>query len=212
MSRLLDSGLEELATKVYRMGELAEKTVNIAVSGFLVGKDTTREIRGLSEMLSAMSVEIEGKAFELIVKHQPVATDLRIINSYIKIAYDFERYGRYSWDIAITQKRFNEIETPAHPLKPITHLAKAVIRMVAKSIKAVKDHNAEIAKSLAKDEEEVDKRLFNYIEQLTTATVQTKSVLCDLLIAHFLERIADHTAYVGEAVVYITSGEKISLR
>ena len=59
----------------------------------------------LSEILVAMTMDVEEKAFRLIAKYQPVASDLRIINSYMKIAYDFERYGRYAWDISSISKR-----------------------------------------------------------------------------------------------------------
>ena len=57
-----------------------------------------------------MTVEVEEKAFGLIAKYQPVASDLRIINSYMKIAYDFERYGRYAWDIAYISKRLGKMD------------------------------------------------------------------------------------------------------
>src|SRR5208337_3852529 len=105
MSRLLDTGLEQLTTVVFKMGDVAERVVNIAVRGFLQGRDVGEEVRELSDLLSAMAVSVEDKAFELIVKYQPVASDLRIINSYMKIAYDMERYGRYAWDISFTHRK-----------------------------------------------------------------------------------------------------------
>src|SRR4030043_1846228 len=106
MTRLLDVGLEQLTVMVYKSGEVAENAINMSIRGFMQGKDATEAVRELSDILGTMTVEIENKAFELIVKYQPVASDLRIINSYMKIAYDFERYGRYAWDISFTHKRF----------------------------------------------------------------------------------------------------------
>src|SRR3990172_4709616 len=105
MHRLLDVGLERLTATVYRMGEVAEKAISISIKGFMNGKDATESVHEISEMLAAMSVEVENRAFELIAKYQPVASDLRIINSYMKIAYDFELYGRYAWDISFICKR-----------------------------------------------------------------------------------------------------------
>jgi phosphate transport system protein len=212
MSRLLDVGLEQLTAMVYKMGEIAEKTVDISVSGFMAGKDVTREVHGLSEVLVTLTVEIEEKAFELIVKYQPVASDLRIINSYMKIAYDFERYGRYAWDISFTHKRLSNLENCALSWDSMERLAKKVTQMVNKSIRALKNHDAEVAKSLAKTEKEVDEIFFKYIDQLAESPTQTKCALCNLLVARFLERIADHTTYVGEAIVYIATGKKTALR
>jgi phosphate transport system protein len=176
------------------------------------GKDATESVHEISDILATMTVEIEDKAFELIVKYQPVASDLRIINSYMKIAYDFERYGRYAWDISFTHKKLAGLDKCAGPSDLMQKLFEKVSEMVGKSILALKQHDAELAKSLASTEKEVDELHFAYLDQLAEAPVQNKCVMCNLLVSRFLERIADHTTYVGESIVYIVTGEKISLR
>jgi phosphate transport system protein len=197
---------------VHKMGEVAEKAVSTSIRGFMEGKDETEEVYDLSEILVTMTVEIEDKAFELIVKYQPVASDLRIINSYMKIAYDFERYGRYAWDISFTHKRLSRLEKCLLSWDSMEQLAEKVSEMVSKSIKALKDHDAELAKTLAETEKEVDEIYFAYLDQLAEAPAEMKCAICNLLVARFLERIADHTTYVSEAIVYIATGEKITLR
>jgi phosphate transport system protein len=212
MSRLLDSGLEQLTVKVYKMGEVAEKALSISFSGFMRGRDVSEEVHEISEVLVAMTMEIEDKAFELIVKYQPVASDLRIINSYMKIAYDFERYGRYAWDISLTHKKLSGLENCAPSWGPMEQLVEKVSEMVSKSVRALKDHDVELAKTLAKTEQEVDDIFFTYIDQLAASPTETKCAICNLLVARYLERIADHTTYVGESIVYIATGEKVTLR
>jgi phosphate transport system protein len=212
MHRLLDVGLEQLTALVYRMGEVAEKAVNTSINGFVNRKDTIESEREISEILSAMSVEVENKAFELIAKYQPVASDLRIINSYMKIAYDFERYGRYAWDISFTHKKLTGLDKCADSGDLMLKLVENVCEMVGKSVQALRQHDAELAKTLASTEKEVDELYFAYLDQLAETTAQNKCVMCNLLVSRFLERIADHTTYVGEAIVYISTGEKISLR
>jgi phosphate transport system protein len=212
MHRLLDVGLEQFTALVYRMGEVAEKAISISVRGFMNGKDTTESVHEISDILATMTVEIENKAFELIVKYQPVASDLRIINSYMKIAYDFERYGRYAWDISFTHKKLAGLDKCAGPSDLMQKLFEEVSEMVGKSIRALKQHDAELAKTLAGTEKGVDELYFAYLDQLAEAPVQNKCVMCNLLVSRFLERIADHTTYVGESIVYIVTGEKISLR
>jgi phosphate transport system protein len=212
MSRLLDAGLEQLTVMVFRMGEVAEKAVDVSIGGFVNGKDSTEAVRELSDILATMSVEVENKAFELIVKYQPVASDLRIINSYMKIAYDFERYGRYAWDISFTHKKITGLEKCTRPRDLIQKLIETVCEMVSKSVQAVKQNDGEMARSLADIEKKADELYFEYLDQLAETSVQNKCVMCNLLVSRFLERIADHTAYVGEAIVYISSGEKTSLR
>ena len=212
MTRLLDVGLEQLTVMVYKSGEVAENAINMSIRGFMRGKDATEEVRELSDVLGTMSVEIENKAFELIVKYQPVASDLRIINSYMKIAYDFERYGRYAWDISFTQQKLAKIDKCAVSSELMQKLVEKVSEMVGKSVAALKQHDAELAKSLAVTETEVDELFLAYLNQLSKVRGRSKCVMCNLLVSRYLERIADHTTYVGEAIVYIVTGEKLSLR
>ena len=78
---------------VYKMGQVAEKALSISINRFVECKDSSKDVQELSEILVSTTAEVEEKAFSLIVKYQPVASDLRIINSYMKVAYDFERFG-----------------------------------------------------------------------------------------------------------------------
>lgn len=212
MTRLLDVGLEQLTVMVYRMGEVAETAINTSLRCFMRGKDATEDVRELSDVLGTMSVEIENKAFELIAKYQPVASDLRIINSYMKIAYDFERYGRYAWDISFTYQKLAEIGKCPDSSELMQKLTEKVSEMVGKSVEALKQHDAELAKSLAVTEAEVDELYLAYLNNLSKIHGQNKLVMCNILVSRYLERVADHTTYVGEAIFYIVTGEKISLR
>ncbi len=212
MSRLLDAGLEQLTTIVLKMGEIAEKAVRTSVAGFMEGRDVSEQVKELSEMLVTMTVSVEDKAFELIVKYQPVASDLRIINSYMKIAYDFERYGRYAWDISFTHRKFAASKKCAYSWDAMEKMAEKTLRMVHTSIEALRTNDGELVKSLAKTENEVDETYSNYLDKLAKVPPATKCLVCNVLVVRYLERIADHATYIGEAIYYIASGEKIILR
>jgi phosphate transport system protein len=212
MSRLLDTGLEQLTAIVSKMGDAAEKTVRTAITGFMEGRNVNEDVRELSDMLVTMTVSVEDKAFELIVKYQPVASDLRIINSYMKIAYDFERYGRYAWDISLTHQKFTPSKKCVYQLDLMEKMAEKTLQMVSGSIEALRDNDGEMAKSLAETENEVDKIYSSYLDKLADAPPSARNIICNLLVARYLERIADHATYVGEAIYYIATGEKVILR
>lgn len=212
MSRLLDIGLEQLTSIVLKMGEAAEKAVRTSIAGFMGGQDVSEQVSELSEMLVTMTVTVEDKAFELIVKYQPVASDLRIINSYMKIAYDFERYGRYAWDISLTHQRFAASRKCVHNEDLMEKMVDKTLHMVSKSIEALRDNNGEMVKSLAETENEVDKIYSSYLDILVETPLAAEGGICNLLVIRYLERIADHATYVGEAIYYIATGEKIILR
>jgi len=86
MSRIIDTGLEELSATLYRMGELAHRAVLTALLECLERREAYKEVREMADTLLAMADRIEDKAFELIARFQPVASDLRTIKSYMKIA------------------------------------------------------------------------------------------------------------------------------
>jgi phosphate transport system protein len=130
----------------------------------------------------------------------------------MKIAYDFERYGRYAWDISFTQQKLAKIDKCAVSSDLMMKLIEKVTEMVSKSVTALKQIDAKLAKSLGNTEKEVDELYFAYLNQLSKVRSKNKCVMCDLLVSRYLERIADHTTYVGEAIVYIATGEKIILR
>jgi phosphate transport system protein len=214
MDRLLDKGLEQLTTTVFRMGEVAQKVLAVSIGGFVKGKDTSDDVHELSEMLVSMTGDVEEKSFALIAKYQPVASDLRIINSYIKIAYDFERYGRYAWDISFISKRLGPLRN-CEELIPeyISDMGEKVLQMVRISIDSLKRLDTELAKSMTKTEQEVDEMYFQYLGKLVKeAHATNKCTITSVLVVRYLERIADHATYIGEAVVYIATGEKITLR
>jgi phosphate transport system protein len=214
MHRLLDKGLEELTALVFRMGGAAEEALTIALSGFIRGKDTSEEVHELSEILVSMTVEVEEKAFALIAKYQPVASDLRIINSHMKIAYDFERYGRYAWDISYIRKRLGGLKDCEEWIpKFIEDMGEKVLEMVRVSINSLKTENTELAKTISKKEREVDEMYFQYLDRLVKeAHATSRCTISSVLAVRYLERIADHATYIAEAVVYIATGEKITLR
>ena len=214
MQRLLDKGLEELTVMVFKMGKLAEQALSKSISGYLEGRDVSKDIHELSEALGNRSVEVEEKTFSLITKYQPVASDLRIINSYVKIAYDFYRYGRYAWDIAFVNSRFNDKTKQCDKWinDYVAKMAQRVMEMVGVSINSVKTLDPELVKNLSAAEDDVDNDYLMYLSKLVEVqTVANECTISSLLVVRYLERIADHAMHIMEAVVYIATGEKLNL-
>jgi phosphate transport system protein len=196
------------------MGELAEKTVSLSFDCYTKGTDVYERVQTWSETLVSLSEEVEEKAIELIARYQPVASDLRIIKSYMKIAYDLSRYGRYAWDIIFIYKRLNvKLNECTFPWMPLKEISEKVLEMVHTSIEAIKKHDVNLAKTLGTMENDVDDMYYKYLDKLVEqAPTTTKCVVSNLLFIRHLERIADHAAYIGESVVYLVTGERISLR
>jgi len=163
--------------------------------------------------LSSMADPIEDTAFEIIARFQPVASDLRIVKSYMKICYDFRRYGRYALDISQINERLGGMgECDLSFRKIIKEMGIETMNMVSISIEALKNHDAELAKTLSEMEKQVDKLYYDYLDKLIETNTTTGCTISSLLVVRYLERIADHATYIGESIVYLATGEKTTLR
>jgi phosphate transport system protein len=214
MSRLIDSGLEQLANMVFRMGDLAYKTASLSLGNYIDGKNGYVQVQSLSDTLVEMANEAGDKVFELIARFQPVASDLRILKSYMKITYDFERYGRYALDVSQVQKRLGGLgECEGWIKKSIESMSEKVLAMVRLSVESLKSHDTKLAMSLSETENQVDGMYFRYLDELVEKAPGTnRCTISSVLVVRYLERIADHATYIGESIIYLATGEKVTLR
>jgi len=214
MSRLIDIGLEQLTEMLVRMGEIAYKTVSLSIISYVENRSDHGQVKEFSDMLILMADEVEAKAFELIARFQPVASDLRILKSYMRISYDFTRYGRYGFDISQIHESLGGLEECDPWAKTaIEEMGEKTVSMVGISIESLKDHDAALARTLSETEEQVDTLYSGYLNGLIQKTsVTNRCTISSLLVVRYLERIADHATYIGESIVYLATGEKVTLR
>jgi phosphate transport system protein len=186
----------------------------MSIRGYLNGKSVHPEVHEMSDMLVSMADEVEDDAFQLIARFQPVASDLRAIKSYMKIGNDFARYGRYALDISSINEQFDGLkECDVWAQKYMEEMCEKVLCMVKSSIEALRKLDVNPAKSVAQAEEEVDKMYYEFLTRLINdKKAKSKCLISAALMNRYLERVADHATYICESVVYIATGEKITLR
>ncbi len=214
MSRIIDHGLEEQSVLITRMAELTYEALALSIQGYIKGKSVQEDVEEMSDMVVALADKIEDKCFQLIARFQPVATDLRTIKSYIKIANDFARSGRYAHDISFINDKLNGLkECEAWCKDDVEEMSEKVLFMFRTSINSLRNYDLNLAKSISKMEQDVDKMYLDFLNKLTAAKdTNSKCIISSALMTRYLERIADHSTYMCESVVYIVTGEKILLR
>jgi phosphate transport system protein len=196
------------------MGEVAHKTVSLSLRGYIEDGSAYSEVSDLSDILVSMSDEAEDKAFELIARFQPVASDLRILKSYMKIAYDFTRYGRYALDVSQICEKLGGLRNCENWVREsIEKMAEEVLGMVRVSVDSLRTHDPDVAIGLSTAEKKVDEMYFEYLDRLVEkAPAANKCMISSVLVVRYLERIADHATYIGESIIYLTKGQRITLR
>jgi len=213
MSRLIDRGLEQLASLLFQMGELADKAVSLSLNGYIEDTSTYEQVQGLSDTLAILRDEVESKAFELIARFQPVASDLRILRSYMKIAYDFARYGRYALDVQQIYEKLGGLKECEDWVKEsVEEMSEKVVSMIRISIDSLKSHDADTARTITEIERQVDDMYFKYLDSLMEkAPATNRCTISSVLVVRYLERIADHAIYICESIVYLATGKRVAL-
>jgi phosphate transport system protein len=154
--------------------------------------------------------DIEEKCLELIATQQPLAGDLRTIVSVLYIIVDLERMGDHAEGIAKIAVMLAD-EPPLKPYIDIPRMAEISTRMLAGSLEAFKNRDADRARSVCDEDDEVDGLYDQVYRELLTfmlqdpRTIQRATYL--IWVAHNLERIADRVTNLCERVVYLVEGK-----
>jgi phosphate transport system protein len=203
----MDMGLERLSNAIGDMGNLAQDSVMKAIQAYAKGEKITQEAMTRAHQLSAVANEVEEIAMELLVRYQPVATDLRFIKSCLEIAYGFQRFGRYALDIAQVLEIFGDLSQCDKT--GVEEMSNKVAHMITISIQSFKSKDTRMARSLRHEDDQVDRMYIDQIRRISKTNDQIKCALASTLVMRYLERIADHACYIGDSVIYIVTGSKI---
>jgi phosphate transport system protein len=154
--------------------------------------------------------ETEEKCLELIATQQPLASDLRTIVAVLHIIVDLERMGDHAEGIAKVALLLAD-EPPLKPYIDIPRMAEVTIRMLMGGLEAFKHRDADRARAVCDEDDEVDALYDQVYRELLTymlndpKTIERATHLT--WVAHNLERIADRVTNICERVVYLVEGK-----
>lgn len=198
------------------MAKLSERSVFASIESYERGTSTIKkQIFEWSENLRSMQDEVSDLSIELIARYQPVATDLRFIRSCMEIAYDFSRFGRYSYDIVDVLETMGSISDCDKSY--VLQMSNTVREMIHLSIEALQSRDRNAAQKLYEMDDTVDALYRKYVNEIINPQehhnnkkeYMDKTLRCyisTLLILRYLERISDHACYIGDSVYYIVTG------
>lgn len=214
MRNFFDKQLEELHGKLIVMGEKCELAIKKAIDAFL---DETidlnanvGEVSDIEKEINELEREIEGMCMKLLLKQQPVAGDLRMVSSALKMISDMERIGDQALDIVeiAGYVRGKEASGKIH----LSAMAVAATKMVNDSISAFVEKDLEKARYVIGYDDIVDDffvKIKKELIELLTKEDKNGEVFIDLLmIAKYLERIGDHATNIAESVEFYLTGSR----
>ena len=213
MRTRFQQGLDDLRTRLLRMGGLAEQAVDRACQAY-IDRDLTRchlVLEGESQ-INLIEREIDELAFDLLAMQQPMAVDLRFILAVTKINSDLERVGDQAVNIA--ERVMDMVELPKAELPvDIARMAAAASAMVRRALESFIEGKAELAQAVLEMDNVVDRMkdeaFITLVKDMNEHPDVTRQALDALLIARNLERVADHATNIAEDVIFWVRGADV---
>ena len=209
MRNKFDSQLEKLNLELITMGALCEDAISASVKAMLDGDDALCDkVFAADAEIDQKERDIEAICMKLLLQQQPVARDLRVISSALKMISDMERIGDQASDIAEITKfiKNSNVQSRVH----ISDMAAAAIKMVTDSVESFVKKDLSLARAVMEYDDKVD-NLFGCVKDELVRLIaedRANGEFCiDLLmIAKYLERISDHAVNIAEWVEYSITG------
>lgn len=212
--RQFEEQLLQLKDLLTKMGELNCEAIEEAVCA-LETQDTelARKTKGVETLVDEKEQEIERLCLKIIVKQQPVASDLLFVTSAMKMITDMERIADQAVDISELVIKMSRLPY-ADSVAEISDMADRVQEMVRAAAKSFVERDGELAKAVCRADDAVDD-LFEVIKRKLTGIVHREiegddngeQALDLLMVAKYLEKIGDHASNIAEWVIFMITGE-----
>jgi len=203
--------LDHTSDQLVEMTRLAGSAMARATTALLDADISLAEsVIAADEQLDRMQRELDDNAINLLARQQPVATDLRIIVTGMRMSADLERMGDLARHVAkVARRRYPDSAVPPELRSTILQMGQVAERIVAKagSVIASKDLNSAV--ELEQDDDEMD-RLHRQIFTMLLSPdwdAGMEAAIDITLVGRYYERFADHAVSVARRVVYLVTGE-----
>lgn len=204
--------LEQMQKELLEMGMLCEeaiqKTYRLLVSE-QEREELVKAIDVLEREIDAKERRIEADCIQLFLQQQPVASDLRLISSALKMITDLERIGDHATDIAEILET-GSIKVPVKDIK-LAKMAEIAMDMINHSVESYVQKDLEMAREVIDRDDVLDELFINVRKEISRCSAEgiyTNDQTLDLLmIAKYYERLGDHATNVAEWVEFSLTGK-----
>lgn len=211
--RHFHDALSQLKVRLLAMSGEAEAALGLAVESVLE-RDLEKAKRVIAgdKVIDELEIEVEGQCIRLLATQQPMARDLRMLTSALKIGNDLERVGDHAVNIAQSAERLAE-SRPITPEPEMVEMAKLARGMLSDAIEAFVREDGEAGRDVCRRDDKVDALHDSVFRILLTHMMEDPHMISagmDLfLVSRNLERVADLATNIGEEVVFLVEGKSI---
>ena len=205
--------LSAVKVRLLTMSGEAEAALGLAVEALLErDADKARRVIENDRTIDNMEMEVEEQCINLLALQQPMARDLRMLTSALKIANDLERVGDHAVNIAQSAERLAEARAIA-PEPEIVEMARLSREMLSDALEAFIRGDAQGGRDVCLRDDKVDALHRSVFRILLTHMMEDPHTISTgmelFLVSRNLERVADLATNIGEDVVFLVEGKSI---
>ena len=211
---IFEQQLELLKEKFVRMGECVQ-------SGYRKLEEALREndreklnaLLGADRQMLDMQREIENACLGLMTRQQPVARDLRLVSSALKVVTDMERTGDHVSEVAelFLRRSGEKLISGEGCDEMLLSMMKEAFEMFQEAVEAFVEGREEAARGVIARDDVVDDYFNgvkqNMLEAIKNQTCNADEVVDNLMIAKYLEKVGDHAVQIASWAVFMVTGE-----
>jgi len=206
-----DRHLHELQDDLLVMGSMVEKALERSMEALKTRNlEMAHHVIKDDVKINQKRFDIEEKCVELIATQQPMASDLRVIIAVLNIIVDLERIADHAEGNAKIAVMIGK-EPPLKPLIDLPRMNQKTVDMLRRSLDAFCNRDAEAARSLCGEDDEVDNLYDQVFRELLTFMAEDSKTITRatrlIWVGHNLERSADRVTNICERVVYLVTGK-----
>jgi phosphate transport system protein len=208
-----DEALSSLRNNVLMMAGLAERTLDRAVKGLLQRDDSlcTTAIAD-DEEIDQLEKQIDKDGVDVLLRFQPVASDLRRVVAAMKLSPNIERIADQATNIARRARKLNR-HPPLPEVEIIVPIQAHAMAMFKDSIDAFSREDVDLGRAVVARDKELDymNKMANrrLTECMAQDPKQLRGYLNLIFVSRCLERVGDHATNIAEDAVYVAAAEDI---
>ena len=211
MREAFHQNLQQISDQLVEMTRLASSAVTRATTALLdADVHLAESVITADKQIDIVREELDALAVDLLARQQPVATDLRMVVTSMRMSSDLERMGDLARHIAkVARLRYPESAVPPELRATILQMGQVAERIVAKAGSIIAARDVEEALQIERDDDEMDTLHRELFEHLVDGTWKhgTEAAVDITLLGRYYERFADHAVSVATRVVYLVTGE-----
>ncbi|MDT8336544.1 MAG: phosphate signaling complex protein PhoU [Candidatus Izemoplasmatales bacterium] len=202
--------LEELKLSLIKMGDLVIKNIHLSLHSFVeMNAELADQIIKDDKLVNQFEYDIEKECMRIILREQPVARDLRLITSVLKMITDLERIGDHASDIS-KLTIFMEKNNKPFLVKQVHKMADESEKMIKMALESFVNQNQTIALKVIENDDIVDD-YFNEVQHIVAEAIRQSNIDADyalylMMVTKYLERIGDHAVNIAEWVIFSIIG------